>query len=107
MNIKYFAAALALVFALGVNSAAALAHEGEHGDHEGYEQQDSHHDHERGGEDEHEGERGEHEHSGDHDASSMSDRHDASGSAESGSHARSAHQKARTFVDILGDLLSF
>ena len=107
MNIKHFAAALALVFALAANSAAVLAHEGEHGDHDRYEQQDGHHDHGREGENEHERERGEHEHAGDHDRSSMSDRHDAAASAEGGTQASSAHKKARTFVDIIGDILSF
>jgi len=96
MNIKHFAAVLALLFALSANSAPLMAHEGEHGDHDRYEQQDSHYDNER--DDEHESER----ESGERENESVSHSH----VSQSG-HANSTRQKARTFVDILGDLLSF
>jgi len=98
MNIKHFAAVLALLFALSANSAPLMADEDEHGDHGRYEQQDkdSHYDNERDDEHESEGKRGEHENK------SISHSHES----QSG-HTNSTRQKARTFVDILGDLLSF
>ena len=67
MKIRHLAGAFALLFVLSVNGAPALAHEGEHDDHDRIEHHDKHH--------EHDGDRGEHER-GDHERHADKARHD-------------------------------